>query len=203
MSEPRLDSGAILREDGVQAAMVPGIALANLVRFEQSAGVLLAAGDAAERLGWLVRATRGFDESGKSAYRGSTFAAAQSAWECARSLYERRGNRAGAADTLGSIGIVYESLGDHAKALSAQERALGARVALGDRAGAAATLGNMGNVYESLGDHPPWLVEGLGVLFGIYASAAASAVSPVVERVLVRPPRSFEAFVRAHRAEFA
>jgi uncharacterized protein YbjT (DUF2867 family) len=49
---------------------------------------------------------------------------------------------------------------------------------------------------------PDWLVDGLTVLFGIYASGAASTVSPAVERILKRPARSFEAFVRTHAAAF-
>jgi uncharacterized protein YbjT (DUF2867 family) len=50
---------------------------------------------------------------------------------------------------------------------------------------------------------PEWLVEGLTVLFEVYASGAAAEVSADVERTLGRPPRSFEAFVRAHASAFA
>jgi uncharacterized protein YbjT (DUF2867 family) len=50
---------------------------------------------------------------------------------------------------------------------------------------------------------PDWLVEGLTALFEVYASGAAAKVSPAVERILGRPPRAFDAFVREHAAAFA
>ena len=49
---------------------------------------------------------------------------------------------------------------------------------------------------------PEYTVEGLVELFDIYEKGYAAAVSPDVERVLGRPPRTFEAFVEDHRAAF-
>lgn len=49
---------------------------------------------------------------------------------------------------------------------------------------------------------PEYTVDGLVELFDIYEKGYAAAVSPDVERVLGRPPRTFEAFVEDHRAAF-
>jgi uncharacterized protein YbjT (DUF2867 family) len=101
----------------------------------------------------------------------------------------------------GHEGKAYDLTGptalSHAEAASVLGRVLGRSVTYVDVPPAAAAQAMRSHGY------PPWLVEGLDVLFAIYASGAASAVSPVVERVLGRPPRSFEAFVRAHLAAFA
>ena len=138
---------------GVRLAMGQGVALARLARLEASAAAFLVAGEAAERFGWLARAAHALRESGLSAFNGSAFATARDAWLRELSIRELRADRAGAATTLGNIGLVYDTLGDYAKALATQERALAAKEALGDRAGAATTLGNIGLVYHSLGDY--------------------------------------------------
>ena len=147
------ESGPIDDVVGVRLATGRGFALASLVRLEASAAAFLAAGEAADRLGWLARASGVLHESGSSAWRGSAFAAARTAWERRMSICELRADRAGAAVTLNNLGLVYESLGDYAKALETQERALAAAEALGDEAGAAETLGNIGLVYQSLGEY--------------------------------------------------
>ena len=138
---------------GVRLAMCRGFALASLGRFEPSAAAFLAAADVAGRLGWLVQADRALYESGLSAFRGAAFAAARDAWERELSLSEQRGDRAGSARTLFSIGVAHKSLGDYAKALAIYERARTAQEALGNMAGAATTLGNIGGVYKLLGDY--------------------------------------------------
>jgi uncharacterized protein YbjT (DUF2867 family) len=62
-----------------------------------------------------------------------------------------------------------------------------------------------GAAAESMRSHgmPAWLVEGLTALFEVYASGAAARVSPEAGRILGRPPRTFEAFVREHAGAFA
>ena len=55
------------------------------------------------------------------------------------------------AGTLGNIGLIHQSLGDYAKALGYQERALEMREELGDRAGIAGSLLNIGNIHNHLG----------------------------------------------------
>jgi uncharacterized protein YbjT (DUF2867 family) len=84
----------------------------------------------------------------------------------------------------------------HAECAATLSRVLGRPVAYVDVPAEAAANGMRAHGL------PDWLVDGLTVLFGIYASGEASTVSPAVERVLGRPARSFEAFVRAHAAAF-
>ena len=49
---------------------------------------------------------------------------------------------------------------------------------------------------------PEWYVEGLGELFELYATGAASAVSPDAEAVLQHGLRTWEDFVTNHREHF-
>jgi len=64
------------------------------------------------------------------------------------------GDRAGAALTLGNIGLIHQTLGADSKALSYQERALKLEEELGNRAGVARALGNMGIIHDRLGAPP-------------------------------------------------
>ncbi|MER7673297.1 NAD(P)H-binding protein [Kitasatospora sp. NPDC096128] len=48
----------------------------------------------------------------------------------------------------------------------------------------------------------PWRAEGMVELYGLYAAGAASAVSPDVEKLTGRPPRSFAEFAAEHADAF-
>ncbi len=52
------------------------------------------------------------------------------------------------------------------------------------------------------GGYPQWNVDGLTELFAFYETGHAGQVSPDVERVLGRPARSVDDFIRDHRAIF-
>jgi len=137
---------------GVRLAMGRGFALARLVRLAASAAAFLEAGEAAERIGWIARASRAFNESAGSAYDGSRFVAARLAWERELSICERRGDKLAVATTLGDIGRAQNALADYTEALATHERSFAASEAIGDAAGAARTLGNIGTVHFNLGD---------------------------------------------------
>jgi uncharacterized protein YbjT (DUF2867 family) len=101
----------------------------------------------------------------------------------------------------GHEGRTYDLTGpaalSHAEAAAVLSKVLGRPVEYVDvPAGAAA---------QSMRAHgmPDWLVEGLTALFEVYASGAAAKVSPDVERILGRPPRAFEGFVRENAGAFA
>lgn len=49
---------------------------------------------------------------------------------------------------------------------------------------------------------PTWNVDGLAELWALYETGAAAGVAPDVERLLGRPARSFDDFVRDHRSAF-
>jgi tetratricopeptide (TPR) repeat protein len=57
------------------------------------------------------------------------------------------------ATTLNNIGLVYDSWGEHQKALEFYNQALPLLQAVGDRGGEANTLNNIGIVYSLLGEH--------------------------------------------------
>jgi tetratricopeptide (TPR) repeat protein len=149
-------AGAAAPDDvvGIRRAFGRGVALAAMGRMEEGSASSLVAADAAERLGWLSRAFKALQDAGVGAYRRSDFRGALASWERARVIAETRGDRAGAAATLGNIGLLHQSLGDFPKALDAYERAMALLDALGNRAGVAAILGNIGAIEDSLGNYP-------------------------------------------------
>ncbi len=49
---------------------------------------------------------------------------------------------------------------------------------------------------------PEWNIDGLAELWAFYETGAAAGVSPDVERLLGRPARSFDDFVRDHQSVF-
>src|SRR5262249_37218505 len=67
-------------------------------------------------------------------------------------LYRRASDRRSEAETLGSIGTVYYSLGEMRKALEKYNEALPIFQLVGNRNGEAATLTSIGAVYRSLGE---------------------------------------------------
>ncbi|MCC7136961.1 MAG: tetratricopeptide repeat protein [Planctomycetes bacterium] len=147
------DAGPLEDVVGVRLHLMLGTALAGLVRLEDAAAVCFRAGEAAERVGWLVRARRGFHQSGNSSYRGGAFAAALVAFERTLAVDERRGDPTSTARTLSNIGLVHAKLGDRAKAMSCHEQALAALEASGDKAGAATTMGSIGVLLTQMGEH--------------------------------------------------
>jgi CHAT domain-containing protein/Tfp pilus assembly protein PilF len=70
----------------------------------------------------------------------------------ALNLYRRAGARRREAETLTSIGAVYQALGETQKALEKFNEALPISREAGDRRGEAITLGSIGQVYWSLGE---------------------------------------------------
>ena len=67
-------------------------------------------------------------------------------------LYRAAGDRSAEADTLNSIGNLYNHFGDQQQALDYFAQALPLYHALGDRSGEAVELNNMGVVYQQLGE---------------------------------------------------
>ncbi|HYH85194.1 MAG TPA: CHAT domain-containing protein [Pyrinomonadaceae bacterium] len=67
-------------------------------------------------------------------------------------LFRALGDRGREAVTLGSIGMIYDSLSDNQKALDYYSQALPLFRAAGDRPGEAAALGRIGSIYDSLGE---------------------------------------------------
>lgn len=70
----------------------------------------------------------------------------------ARPLFQSINDASGEATTLGTIGVIYSSLGENQKALDNLALALPLYRAIGDRDGEAVTLNNIGAVYSSLGE---------------------------------------------------
>jgi len=67
-------------------------------------------------------------------------------------VWRSANDRAKEAETLNSIGAIYDSVGEKQKALDFYNQALQLRRAVGDRRGEAVLLNNIGLVYDSLGE---------------------------------------------------
>ncbi|WP_141705407.1 tetratricopeptide repeat protein, partial [Microcystis aeruginosa] len=60
------------------------------------------------------------------------------------------GDRQGEANSLGSLGIAYRSLGQYQKAIEFYQQSLTIAKEIGDRQGEANSLGSLGIAYRSL-----------------------------------------------------
>jgi tetratricopeptide (TPR) repeat protein len=67
-------------------------------------------------------------------------------------LHRAVSDKAGEANILSHIGLVYSDVGENQKALEYYNQALGLHRAVGDKAGEASTLSNIGRVYSDLGE---------------------------------------------------
>ncbi|MDJ1172713.1 CHAT domain-containing protein [Roseofilum capinflatum] len=91
---------------------------------------------------------QGIEQYYKSQFRGAT-----ASWEQALALYREMGNRRGEANSLGNLGLAYQSLGQYQRAIAFQEKSLTIAREIGYRQGEAASLGNLGLAYQSLGQY--------------------------------------------------
>ena len=137
---------------GVRLRTWLGNVLYGLGRSREAAAAYVAAGDAAERLGWLVMAGGEFWQSGLIEYGAEESAAAREAWTRCLAVCERRGDQRRVARTTGNLGSVHLRLGNYAEALSLFERSLRSREAMGDRVGTARSLVGLGAVHDARGD---------------------------------------------------
>jgi CHAT domain-containing protein len=92
-------------------------------------------------------------QQGNEQYQVSQWREALESWEAALTLYRELENRAGEANTLGNIGIIYDNLGDYPQALNYYEQSLALQQELGNHLGEANSLLNIGLVNQNLGDY--------------------------------------------------
>jgi CHAT domain-containing protein/Flp pilus assembly protein TadD len=92
-------------------------------------------------------------DQGIEQYQKSQFREALASWEQALALYREIGYRQGEANSLGSLGLAYDSLGQYQRAIDFHEQYLTIAREIGDRQGEANSLGNLGSAYYSLGQY--------------------------------------------------
>ncbi len=108
----------------------------------------------------LLEANQRFKE-GIERFQRSEFRAALALWETALALFRADtvrsafllDSRQGEANSLGNLGLVYDALGDHGRAVNFHQQSLAIKRQLDDRQGEANSLGNLGLVYDALGDY--------------------------------------------------
>ncbi|MBL9086964.1 MAG: CHAT domain-containing protein [Planctomycetia bacterium] len=128
---------------GVRLLFARALAARMVGRPDEVAEAFLATADAAERLGWIARASVALFEAGNARNRGARYDDAIRLWTRERAIHERRGERRLAASAEGNIAMAWASLGDSATAVAGYERALRTLVEVGDRRSAAMVLGNL------------------------------------------------------------
>ncbi len=82
------------------------------------------------------------------------FEDAKVAFEVSLDLALEAGDRAGEAEAIGNLGLVYQNLGEFAHAREHHEQHLEIVRELGDRAAEARGLGNLGLVHGAIGEYP-------------------------------------------------
>ncbi len=92
-------------------------------------------------------------EQGNQQYAISQVREALQSWEQALTIYRKIEDREGEANSLGNLGIAYDSLGQYQNAIDFHQQSLEIEREIGNRQGEAASLGNLGAAYDSLGQY--------------------------------------------------
>ena len=85
--------------------------------------------------------------------RQSSYGEARRLSEEALAISKETGDKGVEASSYESLGIVFQSLGEHVKAKECLEKALAIKKEIGDREGERRYYGNLGNVFASLGEY--------------------------------------------------
>jgi len=92
-------------------------------------------------------------QSGITLYRQANYQDAVQKFQEALTCYQEIDDRQGEGNSLGNLGIAYESLGQYATAIEHHEQALAIARDIGDRQGKGTHLSNLGNAYGSMGQY--------------------------------------------------
>lgn len=138
----------------VRLAHIRGVALRSTRKLSESVAELRRAADAARSLGWMVRGSHLYGEAGKTAFFASDQRSAAAALSAGLAIAEARKDERQVAFLLNGLGIVNESLGEFAQAISMFKRALELYEALGDMQSVTTAVANLANLYTSVGDYP-------------------------------------------------
>ncbi len=138
----------------IQIATYRALALQRVHQPKESAKGFLAAGRAAEKLGWLWRAGMGFNRAASVAFRSADWKAADETFRAALAIARRLGHGRAVASTLHNLGVVHKNLGNYDEALVRFEESLGIKRGANDRAGAARTLNSIATVHQEVGRYP-------------------------------------------------
>ncbi|MCC7137530.1 MAG: CHAT domain-containing protein [Planctomycetes bacterium] len=146
------EAGPIDDVVGVRLAFGRGLSLANRGQPQPARETLVAAGEAAERLGWLARATAAFSGAADVVRAGGGLAAARELMRRVLAVAERRGRGPVVAATLADLGTVTYELGDRPGALEWWARSTAVHETTDDPVDFARVLANVAVVQRELGD---------------------------------------------------
>jgi CHAT domain-containing protein/tetratricopeptide (TPR) repeat protein len=90
---------------------------------------------------------------GLTLFNSSYFDLALQSWKYALKYFIQYHNKTSESACYTNIGVAYEILGDYAKAIEYQEKALVIKKDIGDKAGESKCYGNIGIAYSTLGDY--------------------------------------------------
>jgi len=87
-------------------------------------------------------------QQGIQQFQVSQFKDALASWEQSLKLFQELGDRQGEANSLGNLGVVYDSLGEYKRAIDFYQQQLTITRQIGDRAGEGKALSNIGYLFE-------------------------------------------------------
>ncbi|MEG4515897.1 MULTISPECIES: tetratricopeptide repeat protein [unclassified Microcoleus] len=90
---------------------------------------------------------------GRIQYYISQFIVAFQCWQQCLIIYQGIQDQEGEANSLGRLGLAYDSLGEYEQAIYFHQKHLDISREIKDRTGEAISLGNLGNAYHSLGQY--------------------------------------------------
>lgn len=114
-------------------------------------------------------------------YEANELPEALQSWEQALALYRQIGQKNGESIALGSLGLVYDSLGDYQRAIEHYEQSLALARELDNRQGAAVSLSNLAITYEKMGNYDralPLYRQALALWRGIQGAGFWDALIP-------------------------
>ncbi len=130
-----------------------GMALEGSKRVPDAARLLLEAAQAAEGLGWLDGAVAMYQGAARLGKMPGLYDVGVEALTALRAVFERVGDKLGAAVAAGMLGDVLRHRGEYADSIAAYKQALVVFREIRHRRNEATVLGNMGVAHDDLGDY--------------------------------------------------
>ena len=138
----------------VKVNLARGHALRADEQFAQVAKPYQRAADLAGRMGWYAMAATAHLETSKSHYKNGDLEAAHASLKREQAVHERRGNKAGVAAALGSIGFyIFRRRSMFHEAIAAFEQALAINRSIRDHQHTAWNLSNLGSLHARIADY--------------------------------------------------
>ncbi|MCK6460210.1 MAG: CHAT domain-containing protein, partial [Planctomycetes bacterium] len=150
-----LDAVRVAEGDAIAPILVEearAAALVALKRFQEASRASRRAAEGAERIDWLLMAAKSYFASGNALLLGSDLPSALEAWQHRLRVQETRGDAVGIASARGNLALLYNTMGEHRKAVELNREVLASARTLKHRPLEATTLANLATALHRTGD---------------------------------------------------